>query len=239
MEPLHKCPKCGAPDGKRDKSRPDQPPLKGFCLGKDIHSHSGYCLGFFDKYGPGVGREKAKTFNHAVSYGMGANTLARREGIENEEAQKMLDIMYATYPGIQRLTWRVRQEIERTGAVRLFSGHVRHFPIQKLLRDSGNFFDWEWEGTIREGVNVLAQGGTGILMKRAMIKLYRRLQEEEELRGIQILSQVHDELVLEGPKGRIRAGLAAMIWELEHAAPELTVPVIAEGAVGPDWGSCK
>lgn len=205
----------------------DPIPMGDFSLATDDHL-----------YAP-MGLATHNTFNHAFSYGMQEYTLARREGIEPEEARAMLEIMRRTYPGIPQLQWRVRREIEATGQVRLFDGHLRRFPIQKLLRDSGNFMDWEWEGTIREGTNVLAQGGTGILMKRAMIRLDQRFKSEPELSTARIVSQIHDELILEARKDQVKYALAVMVWELEHAAPELCVPVIAEGHTGSNWAEAK
>lgn len=239
---LHACPACGAPedpDGKgRDKTQPDQPAVKGFCLGRDIHAMTAHRLGLVEKHGFKEGRQRAKADNHAYNYGMGARTLARREGMSVGEAQSHLDGLDQTYPYVrQRLHKRVKRGVKQDGVVTMFDGHVRRFLAPRLLMQTDNFRQWEWEGVIREAVNVLAQGGTGVIMKRAMIAIRNRIQHEDRLRGkVWLINQIHDELLYEAEEDVADYMLQVIIEELEKAAPELSVPVIAEGGVGNTWG---
>jgi DNA polymerase I-like protein with 3'-5' exonuclease and polymerase domains len=237
-EPLHTCPNCGAKDGKRDKSKPDQPAVKGFCLGRDIHAASSVALGLDIKYGASEGRQRAKAFNHAASYGMGARTLARREGMKLKDAEEGLEAWHRRYTQVRPLQERIRNEIQTLGFVTMWDGdHTRRFYAQRLLMISNNFLSWEWEGVIREGVNVLAQGGTGIGMKRAMIAIRKRLREHENplVRMTRLVNQIHDEVLYECPAAVARIVLDIVCWELEHAF-NLRVPIIAEGGFGPNWG---
>jgi DNA polymerase I-like protein with 3'-5' exonuclease and polymerase domains len=238
-EPLHKCPKCGAADGKRDKTKTEQPAIKGFCLGKDIHAASSVALGLIDIYGPDEGRQRAKAFNHAASYGMGARTLARREGMKVKEAEAGLAAWHLRYPGVRPLHTRMTEAIRKDGFVTMWDGHVRRFYAARLLLQSNNFLSWEWEGVIREAVNVLAQGGTAVIMKRAMISIRGILRTHENplVRQTRLVNQVHDELVYEAPTPVAKEVLKIASWELEHSSPTLRVPIIAEGGVGRDWGS--
>jgi DNA polymerase-1 len=240
---LHKCPNCGAAEGKRDKSKPDQPVVKGFVHGKDIHSATAAYMNFFEKYGEDA-RNRAKTFNHAATYSMGADTLAKREGIPRAEGIENLSGWHRTYPGIRgdldrplpgTLHYRVAEDITERGEVVMFDGHRRRFHAQQLLQQSGNFHPWEWEGTIREGVNVKMQGGTGIGMKRAMLMLRRRIIELGWWGIVFIVNQVHDELLLEAPEEIAKDVLALVCHVMESAFPELDVPVLAEGGSASTW----
>jgi len=237
-QPLHECPVCGAAEGKRDKAQKDQPPLSGFCLGRDIHSKSSVAIGLFDKYGPGEGRQAAKPVNHAFNYGMGHRTLARRENMTLKDAKAALKSLDKEYPYVRaRLHKRVRFEVSEHGYVQMFSGHVRRFHAQRLLMKSDNFRFWEWEEIIRQAVNVLAQGGTGVIMKLAMIRIRERLRNHENplVRQAKLINQVHDELLYEAPDEVAHEVLAIMCWELEHVV-QLAVPVFADGAVAKTWG---
>jgi|CXWL01.1.fsa_nt_gi DNA polymerase I-like protein with 3'-5' exonuclease and polymerase domains len=237
-EPLHACPNCGAPDGKRDKLHKDQPAIKGFCLGRDIHAHTSITCGLFDKYGAKEGREHGKTTNHAATYGMGPRTFARRENIPTKEAERILNAWHSTFFFVRgRLHERVRHDIQEHGYVTMFDGlHIRRFPVARVLLRSGNFDQWAWEGTIREGVNVLAQGGTGVIVKIAMPRIRTRLRAHENplVRKARLVNQVHDELLYEAPRAVAREVLEIVCWELEHAVT-LRVPILADGSHGPSW----
>jgi DNA polymerase I-like protein with 3'-5' exonuclease and polymerase domains len=242
-EPLHACPQCGAKEGKRDKAHPTQPAVKGFCLGRDIHAKSAVETGLAAKHGAAEGRQRAKAVNHAYNYGMGANTLARNEGMSVSEAASCLEAMDRCYPGVRgRMHARVKHDVREKGYVEMFDGHVRRFLGPRVLMRSDNFRDHEWEGVIREAVNVLAQGGTGVIVKRAMLAIRRRLRElaktDPRFRNVYLINQVHDEIVYEAPAEIAQQVFDIVRDELEHAV-QLSVPVMAEGATGERWGSCK
>jgi len=242
---MHTCPKCGAAEGKRDKKHPNQPVVKGFVHGKDIHSATAAYLGFFEKYGAD-GRQEAKPVNHGATYGMGANTFSKKEGVPIKEAADRLQRWHKTYPGIRgdldhamqgSLHHRVHEAITEDGRVEMFDGHVRRFLAQRLLLRSGNFQPWQWEGTIREGVNVLMQGGTGVGMKRAMIAIDKKIHELGLEHDAHLVNQVHDELLYEVRVDKADEVFDLMIYEMEHAFPEVDVPVAADGGKGTTWGA--
>lgn len=240
---LHACPVCGTSDknGKRDKKHPDQPVVKGFVHGKDIHSATAASLGYFEKYGADDGRQQAKPVNHASTYGMGPATFAKRNDVPIKQAEEDMELWHATYPGVKgNLHARASQEAFDHGVAHMFDGHVRRFHAQRILRRSGNFKPYEWEATIREYVNVLAQGGTGVIMKRAMItideEIHRRALTDKRWRGVYLVNQVHDELLYECPESLGEELLALVNHVLENSAPELDVPVLSEGGTGATWG---
>jgi DNA polymerase I-like protein with 3'-5' exonuclease and polymerase domains len=234
-KPLHTCPKCGAPEGKRDKDKPDQPITKGFMLGRDIHAATSVAVGYFERYGPKEGRQRAKTTNHAATYGMSPQTMARRDGIPLKEAEAALAAWHNTYVRVKGVHGRVQQDIRTKGFITMYDGHIRRFLVQRLLLSTNNFRSWEWEGIIREGVNCLAQGGTGIIVKRAMVIIEHEFATNPMFRGLaRIVSQIHDEILCEAHKSVAKEALAFVCRTLENVV-ELTVPVIAEGGTGVCW----
>jgi len=244
--PLHTCPNCGVTDAKaeRDKTHPDQPILKGFSGYRDIHSLAASSVtaggkSLFDRYGPKGGRDKGKTYNHAATYGMMPNRVARNLGITVKEATEGLETWHKTFRGVRPLQAQSKQDIQDVGYVTVLDGKKRRFPAQRLLNNSGNLRPGEWEGVVREAVNVRAQGGTAIVIKRAMIAVRKRLKElaktDKRYGDVWLLNQVHDEVNYEAPEVIAHEVLKLVIWELEHAV-DLTVPIIAEGGVGDTWG---
>lgn len=238
--PLEACPACGASrhGSKRDKTKAEQPAIKGFCLGRDIHASTSVRVGYINKYGFEVGREHAKTLNHAATYGMSPPTMARRDDVPVKQAEHDLEAWHQSYPFVRGgLHPRVRREIQELGHVRFFDGlHIRRFYVSQILLRSNNFKEWEWEGTIREGVNVLAQGGTGVIVKIAMKRIRERLLSHPNplVRMTRLVNQVHDEILYEARKEVAKEVLEIICYELEHAV-QLRVPVLAEGGRARDW----
>ena len=225
------CPKC-------------QGSLKagGFCLGKDIHAMTAHAVELTKDYKFADARQRAKAVNHAFNYGMGPATLAQREGITKKAATRYLNGLDNTYSMVRQhpksLHAKVRQDVRRDGSVTMFDGlHRRGFPVARLLMASGNMRSYEWEGIIREAVNALAQGGTGIIMKKAMVNIRPRLLNHENplIRMTKLVNQVHDELLYEAPAEVAQEVLSIVNHELEHAV-QLQVPIISDGAIGKTWG---
>jgi DNA polymerase I-like protein with 3'-5' exonuclease and polymerase domains len=236
---IHACPACNAPEGKRDKTLPDQPAIKGFCLGKDIHAHSSVAVGFYDRWGYAQGRQAAKALNHAAAYGMGANTMARYYDMEKKVCREALESWHARHPGVHRMHERVAREIWANGLVKMCSGHERRFLSEKLIHDSGNLDDWAAEKVIREGVNSLAQGAVAAFMKQAMTETRDIIVDTPHLRGnAHAVNQMHDETVYEVKEEYAEEVLALVCDRMEHnhLAERVPVPVIAEGAIGRTWG---
>jgi len=245
-QPLHNCPNCGASDekAKRDKTHPQQPILEGFSGYRDIHSLAASSItaggkNLFAKYGPKEGRNRGKTYNHAATYGMQANRVARNLGISVKEAREGLATWHGTFRGVKPLQMRSDLSLKDVGYVTILEGKKRRFLAQRLLKNSGNLRRGDWEGVVREAVNVGAQGGTAIVIKRAMCKIRKRLKElaktDPRYADVHLLNQVHDEINYEAPEELAEEVLKIILWELEHAV-ELTVPVIAEGGIGDTWG---
>ena len=85
-------------------------------------------------------------------------------------------------------------------------------------------------------MNSPIQGAAADIMKIAMIRVNRRLKEENlESR---IVIQVHDELLVEAKNEEVEQVKAILKEEMEHAA-SLKVPLIADMSVGSNWYEAK
>ena len=84
-------------------------------------------------------------------------------------------------------------------------------------------------------MNTPIQGTAADILKLALARLIVGLRERPWLRP---LLQIHDELVFELPAGKVEEAAAFVRSCMEERPfPEFDVPIIAEGAFGPSFGS--
>ncbi len=81
-------------------------------------------------------------------------------------------------------------------------------------------------------MNTPIQGSAADIIKKAMIEMNARL-EEEKLQTRLIL-QVHDELIFETPKSEVDK-LKQIVPEVMEQALELKVPLKVDYSYGPTW----
>ena len=82
--------------------------------------------------GMGISRFKGKIFNFSMAYGKTASGFSKDFGIEEDEAQKLMDKYYETYPGVLRATEKAHNELSRFGYVKTLWGRRRRFKSQVL-----------------------------------------------------------------------------------------------------------
>ena len=88
----------------------------------------------------------------------------------------------------------------------------------------------------RTAVNTPLQGTAADLIKLAMIRIDRRLAEEN-MKSVMTL-QVHDELLFDVPEDEAEQLEVLVKHEMEHVI-ELKVPVVADCGVGANWRDLK
>ncbi|MBE0591612.1 MAG: DNA polymerase I, partial [Gemmatimonadales bacterium] len=84
----------------------------------------------------------------------------------------------------------------------------------------------------RAAINAPMQGTAADLIKMAMIAVQDWLDGTGA--GTRLVMQVHDELVLEVPQAELD-DVRARIPELMTGVATLSVPLVVETGVGPDW----
>ncbi len=93
----------------------------------------------------------------------------------------------------------------------------------------------------RESINTIIQGTAADMAKGAML----RIESNEELNrmGVQLLNQIHDELVIEVPAEHAEAALPIIIECMEHPFVEgedpLCVPTPVDAKIVDDWSQAK
>ncbi len=173
-------------------------------------------------------RSMAKMVNFGLAYGMSDFGLSSRAGISRAEAKEFIDNYFATYSGISYYMLHIKELARQQGYVSTLLGRRRSIPELRIpaLRSAGE----------RMAINMPIQGTAADIIKIAMIRLPERLRSA----GLKarVLLQVHDELVLEVPRGEVETAAPILRATMEGAL-KLDVPLTVDVKVGDDWESMR
>jgi DNA polymerase-1 len=205
--------------------------LEAFRSGADIHRQTaGLLFGIEPDDVTREMREKAKTTNFSIIYGVGAFSLAQRLGIPNSEAREFIDRYFERFPGVRSYLDEQIEKARNQGYVETLTGRRRYIP--EITSKNFNIRSFGE----RAATNAPIQGTAADLIKIAMI----RIQTELDRSGAptRMLLQVHDELLLEAPTADVPAAQDLVRREMEAAA-ELKVPLVVAAGTGNNWLECK
>lgn len=228
---LHKCPTCGAKAGKRDKLNPEQPPIKGFCLGQDIHAKTCVLTPLFKTYGMERGRDLAKPVNFGLLYMKHYKSLALELDVTEPEAKVIYDGYFAAYPGLRRFHQWIEQRLLNVGWFEMLSGRRRRFMTDVRFFKTGKMAEWQFRAVLRTASNCIIQGSAADVMKLGMITFWRKIRANPKYNGVRLMLQVHDEILLEAPEA-IAEEVSAILQESLETCCQIRVPILSEGSVG-------
>jgi DNA polymerase-1 len=204
--------------------------LAAFQRGEDIHATTAAAL-----FGVPVEevdydmRRVGKGVNFGLIYGQSPYGLARTVGVSPSEAERFIELYFERFPKVQEFMEGLREEATNRGYVETIMGRRRYFPELQAGSRSGH---QRRQSALRMAINAPIQGTAADIIKRAMLDLHERL-EEEGLRA-QMIMQVHDELVVEAPEEELERVVALTCEAMEDAFP-LQVPMRVDVEVGENW----
>jgi DNA polymerase-1 len=173
-------------------------------------------------------RSMAKMVNFGIAYGMSDFGLSSRANISRAEAQTFINGYFSTYSGISYYMLHIKDLARTQGYVTTLLGRRRWIPElaqrNPNLRAAGE----------RMAINMPIQGTAADIVKIAMIRLDERLRSIRS--GARMLLQVHDELLLEVPRGEL-AAVARLVRQTMETAMPLDVPLDVDLKSGDDWES--
>ena len=171
-------------------------------------------------------RRDAKVVNFGVLYGMTAFRLSRDLKIPMAQAKSFIDGYFEMYQGVQKFIDDTKAAAHRDGYVETLSGRRRYIAgIDSSDRMESQMAE-------RMAVNTPVQGSAADLIKIAMIRIQKRINDENL--PLRMMLQVHDELVFECPKDQVEE-LSAMVKSEMESAMELKVPLVASVGFGKNW----
>ena len=205
----------------------DKTMLDAFAAGSDIHALTAARIYHepLDQVTPDQ-RRKAKTANFGILYGISAFGLAQRLDIPRAEAKMLIDGYFNTFPAVRDYIDRSIQQARQKGYVTTLDGRRRMLPdINSRNAVVRSFSE-------RNAVNAPIQGTAADIIKRAMVAIYRRFQQE----GIKskMILQVHDELNFDVIPDELDRVQRIVIHEME-AAYNGRVRLTASHAAATNW----
>ncbi len=171
-------------------------------------------------------RRYAKTINFGLIYGMGAFGLAQSLGIEQRAARDYIERYFSRFAGVKRYMDEIKASAAVAGHVQTLFG--RRIALPEIRGGNGP----RKAGAERQAINAPMQGTAADLIKLAMIAVQAAL--DTQARRTAVVMQVHDELVFEVPEDEID-WVRAEIPRLMAGVAQLSVPLLAEVGIGPNW----
>lgn len=205
----------------------DEALIEAFRRGRDIHAETAaQVFGVPPERVTPEMRRQAKVINFGIVYGMTAYGLAKELGVDPKVADRYIEDYFRRHPGVKAWIEGVLAEARGKGAVRTMFGRKR--PIRGINSRNRN----ERQFAERTAINSPIQGTAADLIKKAMLAVYREIKGS----GVaKLILQVHDELLIE-VKEEHAEPLAQRVKELMEGVAELKVPLVAEVAIGKNWG---
>ena len=171
-------------------------------------------------------RRRAKAVNFGIVYGLSPFGLSQQLGIEQREAKKFIDAYFEKYAGVRRYIDRTLEETRKEQSVKTLFGRSR--PIPDINSKNANMRGF----AERTAVNTPLQGTAADLIKIAMIQIDSELSSRKM--KSRMLLQVHDELLFEVPADELEL-MRQLVREKMESVHKLSVPLLVELGVGPNW----
>jgi len=204
----------------------DENMIEAFKSSADIHTSTAAKI--FNKEPSAITREdrsRAKAINFGIIYGMGANRLARENGVTLKEAKSFIDNYKATFPKIDEFFNIKIEEARKTDYVSTFFGRKRYL---EGINTSG----FDAVTAMNMAKNTPIQGTAAEIIKMAMIKLQKKITSEKL--PIRLIGQVHDELLFEIKKDFIDQAKEIIKSAMSNVV-KWDVELVVEIGVGDNW----
>lgn len=171
-------------------------------------------------------RTKAKRANFGIIYGITVFGLAERLDISRDEARRLIDGYFETFPAVRDYMEQSKEAARSHGYVETLFGRRRYLAdINSRNATVRGFAE-------RNAINAPIQGTAADIIKVAMIRISRRFKDEG-IRSKMIL-QVHDELNF-SVYPEEKDAVERIVLEEMQGAFSMSVPLIADSGWGANW----
>ncbi len=175
-------------------------------------------------------RSTAKAVIFGIVYGISGYGLGENLEISSKEAKEFIEKYYELYPGVKKYMDDIVEEAKEQGSVRTLFNRRRVIPEldspQYTVRQMGE----------RIALNTPIQGTSADIIKKAMVEIARKFQEEKI--QTKMVLQVHDELifdVIESEKEKVEA----IVKDIMTHTIKLSVPLKVSADYGINWYDTK
>jgi len=178
-------------------------------------------------------RRKAKTINFGIIYGITQYGLAKQILVSNQEALDFINAYFKKFPEIKDYMNSTINTCRKQGYVSNIFGRRIHL---RGINDK-NFNIRSFQE--RAAINAPIQGSAADIIRLAMIKINRLIEEDKKLQT-KMLLQIHDELIfecLEKDKEYVKKTIKdAMISISESEHHMFSIPLEVNVNSGNNWG---
>ncbi len=178
-------------------------------------------------------RRKAKAINFGIIYGISQYGLAKQIGVSNIEAEEFLNSYFLKFPEIKEYMRSTIKFCRKSGYVNNIFGRRTHITgINDKNFNIRNFQE-------RAAINAPIQGSASEIMRIAMIRISKKLDEIRES-NCKILLQIHDELIFEVNKEDIDKYTKIIQEEMSSVKNSdlhsFSIPLLVDINAGNNWG---
>ena len=170
-------------------------------------------------------RGRAKTANFGIIYGISAFGLSQRLHLTRQEASKLIEGYFNTYPYVRQYMIKNIEKAKAKGYVDTILGRRRYLPeihsANALVRGMAE----------RNAINAPIQGSAADIIKLAMVNIFKQIRLGHKSK---MILQVHDELVFDVYKPELEEIKSIVKYEMENAIA-LKVPLIVDIGTGNNW----
>ncbi len=205
--------------------------LHAFNTGEDIHrSTAAQVFGLPEEEVTPLLRSRAKAVNFGIIYGIGAHSLAEDLGVSYGEAKQYIEQYLHHFGAVSSFMEKLIADATDKGYGETLLGRRRPLPELK----AGNAMTRHFGERVAR--NMPIQGTAADIIKIAMVRVYRRLREENL--QARLILQVHDELLVEAPPEEQERVAALLQQEMEQAI-NLDVRLEVDVHSGATWYDAK
>ena len=178
-------------------------------------------------------RRKAKTINFGIIYGITQYGLAKQISVSNQEALDFINAYFKKFPQIKDYMNSTISVCRKQGYVSNIFGRRIHL---RGINDK-NFSIRSFQE--RAAINAPVQGSAADIIRLAMIKINRLIEEDKKLQT-KMLLQIHDELIFEClekdeeyVKKTVKEAMASISKSEHHM---FSIPLEVNINSGNNWG---
>ena len=175
-------------------------------------------------------RRAAKAVNFGIVYGISDYGLSLSIGSSVKRAKDYIESYFETYKDVKTYMDKNIEQAKQTGMVRTLFKRFRKVPEINSSR-----FQLRQFGE-RVAMNMPLQGSASDIIKLAMIKIFKALQEENM--QSKLILQVHDELIVDTFPGEEEKVICILKDCMENVV-SLSVPLPVAISSGKTWFDCK
>jgi DNA polymerase-1 len=200
--------------------------LTSFMNGEDVHASTAKEVFSLKDEPSEEQRRAAKAINFGLIYGISSYGLSKQLKIDNSSAKDYIDKYFLRYSGIKEFMDIIKIKAKKNGYAstllgrRIYIPNITHSNFQ--VRSAAE----------RTAINAPIQGTAADILKIAMINIDKWINKGNY--PIQMIMQVHDELVFEVEDNFVDEANSKII-ELMSTCYNLDVPLIVDLGIGNNW----